>query len=272
MKKISKSIAGQNFGFLKVLKEFKNEKGYTICECICKCGTIKTAYKNNIISGRTKSCGCLEEKNKRKYKDISGQRFGKLIANRPTEQRSGGGSIVWECSCDCGNTIIVTSRNLIRGFTKSCGCHILEKRDITNQRFGKLVALYPDTPDESSSQKWICICDCGNLCSIRISNLRSGHTRSCGCLQEIEYRTLIDGTCLETIASSKISVNNRSGVKGVSYYSRSNSWLAKLTFKGADYYLGKYDNIMDAAKARWEAEERLISPFLKDNLYLLNRD
>lgn len=270
MKKVSKDIVGQGFGLLTVLKEFKNEKGYPVCEFICECGTIKTAYRNNIVSGRTKSCGCLEEKNRRKYKDISGQRFGRLVANRPTEERIGG-SIVWECSCDCGNTTLVSGRNLVRGFTKSCGCYLLEKRDITGQRFGKLVALYPDTKEVSTPQKWICRCDCGNLCSVSITNLRNGHTQSCGCLQKIDYRTLIDGTCLETIASTKVPINNISGVKGVSYHSRSNSWIAKLTFKGVDYYLGKYDNVMDAAKARRRAEERMVKPFLEDHLYLLNK-
>ncbi|NYB74981.1 AP2 domain-containing protein [Sedimentibacter hydroxybenzoicus DSM 7310] len=271
MKGTSKNIIGHKFGLLTVLREYRNEKGYLVYECICECGTIKTAYKSNIVSGRTKSCGCLEEKNRRKYRDISGRRFGRLIANRPTEHRSSG-SIVWECSCDCGNTILVSGPNLTRGFTKSCGCYNLEKKDISNQRFGKLTSLYPDTSVENLPQKWICRCDCGNLCSVSISNLKNGHTQSCGCLQKIDYRTLIDGTCLEIIASTKVPVNNRSGIKGVSYHSRSNSWIAKLTFKGVDYYLGKYDNITDAAKARWEAEERLVRPFLENNFYLYDRE
>jgi hypothetical protein len=271
MKKTSNNIIGQKFGMLTVLKEFKNEKGYLVCECKCECGNTKIVYKSNVVAGRTKSCGCLEEKNRRKYRDLRGQRFGRLIANRPTEHRSSG-SVVWKCSCDCGNTILVSAPNLTRGFTKSCGCHSLEKRDITNQRFGNLTALYPDTSDESLSQKWICRCDCGNLCSVSISNLKNGHTQSCGCLQKIDYRTLIDGTCLEIVASTKIPINNRSGIKGVSYESRSNSWIAKIRFKGVDYYLGKYDNIADAGQARWEAEERLIRPFLEDNSYLLNRE
>ncbi len=30
---------------------------------------------------------------------------------------------------------------------------------------------------------WECRCDCGNLCRVRMSSLKSGHTRSCGCLR-----------------------------------------------------------------------------------------
>ena len=117
------------------------------------------------------------------------------------------GGIVWKCSCDCGNTVLVSGPNLTRGFTKNCGCYNLEKRDIKNQRFGKLIALYPDTTEENSSQKWICRCDCGNLCSVSISNLKNGHTQSCGCLQKIDHRTLIDGTCLEIVAWSIVKLN-----------------------------------------------------------------
>lgn len=59
--------------------------------------------------------------NSKKWKDLSGERFGKLIAIRPT------GEIkyyqpVWSCQCDCGAIHDVVSYSLIRGNTKSCGC------------------------------------------------------------------------------------------------------------------------------------------------------
>lgn len=37
-----------------------------------------------------------------RYKDISGQRFGRLVALYPTEKRVQN-SVVWMCQCDCGN-------------------------------------------------------------------------------------------------------------------------------------------------------------------------
>lgn len=57
-----------------------------------------------------------------KGKDLTGQRFGKLIAIRPTEKRAYGGNIVWECKCDCGNTCYVSAHDLKHGNVKSCGC------------------------------------------------------------------------------------------------------------------------------------------------------
>lgn len=55
-------------------------------------------------------------------KDIAGQRFGRLIAVKRTEQRSAQGNFLWACACDCGNEALVPTAYLIAGNTKSCGC------------------------------------------------------------------------------------------------------------------------------------------------------
>lgn len=260
----------QKFGMLTVLQEDKNEKGYPICLCSCDCGNTKTVYKSNLLSGRTKSCGCLEKANREKYNDLRGKRFGRLTAITPTDKRIDG-NIVWQCSCDCGGTAFVTGRNLVRGNTKSCGCYLKEKQNIAGHKFGRLTALYQDKAQKKDRpRKWVCLCDCGGFCSVAISNLRNGHTKSCGCLNDIEYRNLIEGTCLELIVSKTISKNNRSGVKGVSHYSKTDSWIATLTFKGEHYYLGRFNTIAKAAQARWQAEEELIAPFIEQYSHLLS--
>lgn len=51
--------------------------------------------------------------------------------------------------------------------------------DLTNKRFGRLVALERDI--SSKRTKWICKCDCGNIKSVQVAHLRSGATISCGC-------------------------------------------------------------------------------------------
>lgn len=83
--------------------------------------------------------------------DIRGQKFGRLTVTRLTDKLSSK-HWLWECECDCGNIILALASNLKRGNVKSCGCLKKEtskingknrKRDITNQRFGKLIALFP---------------------------------------------------------------------------------------------------------------------------------
>lgn len=264
----AKSIVGKQFDLLTVQDEYTNAKGYRVCLCECKCGNVKEVYKSNLTSKKTKSCGCLEEKNRRKFNDLTDMQFERLKAIAPTDRRIDG-NVVWECLCKCGNTVFVSGRNLTRGDTKSCGCISEEKRDITDQHFGQLVALYPDKTSKKGPQKWICRCDCQNLCSVSISNLRNGHTKSCGCLHDNEYRTMVEGTCLEVIASAKISVNNVSGVKGVSRYSKNNSWVATINLQGRHYCLGEYKEISEAAKARRRAEGELFEPILDRYRHLL---
>ena len=57
----------------------------------------------------------------KKPQDLTGQRFGKLVAVRPTNERKHT-SVVWECRCDCGNVCLATQNMLSRGYKKSCGC------------------------------------------------------------------------------------------------------------------------------------------------------
>lgn len=53
--------------------------------------------------------------------DITGQRFGRLVAIKRVEN-SASGQTRWLCKCDCGNEIIVQRYALQHGNTKSCGC------------------------------------------------------------------------------------------------------------------------------------------------------
>ena len=56
------------------------------------------------------------------YVDIAGQRFGKLVAIRPTDKRDKWSNVLWECQCDCGNIYYTPASGLRKGNTKSCGC------------------------------------------------------------------------------------------------------------------------------------------------------
>ena len=55
-----------------------------------------------------------------KFTDITGKRFGRLVAiERVGSQHK---SPLWKCICDCGNIIDVSLQKLNTGDTKSCGC------------------------------------------------------------------------------------------------------------------------------------------------------
>lgn len=54
--------------------------------------------------------------------DLTGQRFGRLVAVEPGDVVGPWRNLTWICKCDCGNTAIVKGSLLKRGATKSCGC------------------------------------------------------------------------------------------------------------------------------------------------------
>ena len=56
--------------------------------------------------------------------------------------------------------------------------------DLTNQKFGKLLAISKAPKRNDKYTRWICQCDCGNQIEVRTDYLRNGHTTSCGCIKE----------------------------------------------------------------------------------------
>jgi hypothetical protein len=59
-----------------------------------------------------------------------GDRFGKLTVINfagHVKNSKGYNELIIKCKCDCGNIAIVKSTNLLRGYTKSCGCYKAEK-------------------------------------------------------------------------------------------------------------------------------------------------
>lgn len=110
------NLAGKQFGRLIAIKPTEKRLGSgVVWECKCDCGNTTFVAATLLTKGHIKSCGCG------KKVDLTGMRFGKLTAIKPTEKRSHG-SIVWECQCDCGNTTLVRPDALKSGATQSCGC------------------------------------------------------------------------------------------------------------------------------------------------------
>lgn len=169
-----KDISGQMFGYLTAIKPTDKRKNkYVVWECLCGfCGKTCFVTTKALRNGK-KSCGCF------RGKDISGLRFGELVAIRPIAERRNN-QIVWECACDCGNTAYVPSGHLIRGSTKSCGQHRYD--DLTGKRFGRLTVIAVDPERRNGFVRWKCKCDCGSTISIYGANLKNGATQSCGCL------------------------------------------------------------------------------------------
>ena len=199
------NLIGQKIDKLLVLEQAESRKKHTYWKCQCDCGNICEVSGEYLKrQDLPRDCGCSKIKNikikkqEEKLNRLVGQRFGKLVVLESTDQRYHH-SIVWKCKCDCGNIKYVPTDMLKNGHTKSCGCLIreIQGNDLTNQRFGKLVALYPCNHKKSSSILWHCKCDCGNECDIESYNLRSGKTSSCGCINRSIGELKIEAILLE---------------------------------------------------------------------------
>jgi len=58
--------------------------------------------------------------------NLVGQRFGRLIVLKPSQNRGKHLHTCWKCRCDCGNEKIILTSSLRGVKTKSCGCLNIE--------------------------------------------------------------------------------------------------------------------------------------------------
>ena len=118
--------------------------------------------------------------------DLTGETYGHwtvLYEVQPKLLSNGCKERMWHCLCACGNEKDVAQRMLRSGASTSCGCS--RKLDLTNQKYGRLTALYEAEPKVSNGKTirmWHCLCECGNEKDIAQDSLVKGGTKSCGCL------------------------------------------------------------------------------------------
>lgn len=252
---------GTKVGKLTVAESTEQKKaGYIIWRCRCECGGEILLDTRCLRRGTVRDCGC-GHRVQPGQRDITGMRFGRLTAIKPTEERGKRGSVIWLCRCDCGNEVKAELCQLTQGYRKSCGCLSRPPlKDFVGRRFGKLtVTEYAGK--EAGMHRWKCICDCGKETVVGQTLLQSGKTKSCGCLQAVSYKEnlkLTEGTSvtvLQAVKKGRVIKSNTSGYNGVYFDKRRQLWVAQITFQGRTRYLGGYRELENAVKARHRGEE-----------------
>lgn len=178
-KKQTQDLTGKTFGYLTVLSKSYTKKGriYWLCKCVCNKEVIKQGKL--LKMGSITSCGCM--KNKNKIKDLTNKKFNELTVLSRYEKENKRN--YWTCLCSCGKTVILTSKQLLSGTRKSCGCLVhkpaINRKNLINKKFGELTVLsYSHT--EGKKVYWTCLCSCGNIKTVYSSYLIQGETRTCG--------------------------------------------------------------------------------------------
>lgn len=179
-------MIGRTYGMLTVLGYSHSIDGECYVRCRCECGTEFTTNAKSIRRGLVKSCGCLRAKkiheqarkhNEETLKTELGKRYGRLTVIGLGEDPKN----MVQCRCDCGNIVDTTFWALRHGNIRSCGCGT-NYIDETGKQYGYWTVLRREgqTPDKRAA--WRCRCVCGNEKVLNGSHLRTGRTKSCGCM------------------------------------------------------------------------------------------
>lgn len=90
---------------------------------------------------------------------------------------------MWVFRCDCGNEKTIRACNVKAKVnpTTSCGC-ALGYEDLTGRRFGRWEVMARRGNDNYRNARWLCRCDCGIQSLVSSDALRSGQSKSCGCI------------------------------------------------------------------------------------------
>lgn len=148
--------------------------------------------------------------------------------------------------------------------------------DYVGKKYGQLkITGFLYEPSYVNSERIMarCLCDCGKETTILWARIKSGRSKTCGHDrdkilndgQNINRSGKMDGTNVYSF-NQKLSKNNTSGAKGVSYVSKMNKYRAYITFRRKQYSLGCYDTVNDALTARKIAEEEIFGNFIDDKL------
>lgn len=180
-------LSGNIYGSWTVLYRINDSSDrHTKWMARCSCGTEKEVYQDNLVGGKTFSCGCNKVHNEKNVVNKVGTKWGLLTVIERVPSSPDQRGIRWKCICSCGETRVYTTSELYDH--KSCGCLEHKKRnmkDITGERFGLLtVVKRVDMNEFKTKPRWLCSCDCGESVEVLRHNLISGNTRSCGCLDD----------------------------------------------------------------------------------------
>lgn len=182
------NLIGKKFGKLTIIELTNLKSGRNfVWLCKCECGNEKKIGGEFLQKGKSKSCGeyvCQPD-----FIDVTGKKFGKLIAIRIVKINK---KSVWELKCECGNLCIKEYGNLNSG--SSCGkieC-LSYFANIAGKKFGRLTAIKYTSNGPRSY--WDFECCCGKIINTLSQNVTRELTQSCGCIRrDNQYLSILSG-------------------------------------------------------------------------------
>ena len=134
-----------------------------------------------------------------KLVDLTGQTFGMwtvLERDIKTQKEKNSTKAFWKCQCQCGTIRTVVGADLRNGKSTSCGCNKKAHNfiDITGQTFNDLTVV-KRIENRYDKAYWRCKCICGKEIDVSTSDLKNGHTKSCGCKKKERFTEVGKNSC-----------------------------------------------------------------------------
>ena len=264
------NLVNKKFGKWTVLGESPNTNkgGHTKWICRCDCGTVREVDGGHLVDNTSTSCGCTRAENSTAV-DLTNKKFGRWTAKEKVGKDKYN-NWLWKCVCECGSEGILTANSLLSNKRLSCGCLKREKtharrENLVGRKFNMLTVIEQVEdhvyPNGKVRQKYKCRCECGQEVIVTSNALKSGATKSCGCLSSQGERRL-----------SEILNENR--IK----YKKQKSYKDLLSDKGnrlrfdfyipSGNYLIEFDGMyhFEASKRIWCTEEHVKKTQYHDKL------
>lgn len=121
---------------------------------------------------------------KEELNSFIGKKYNKLTIISDNGIRNSSRYVI--AMCECGNTNEFRLRALKTGNTKSCGCIIKGDPDkLISKRYNHFIIISFLGYINGKSNVLV-ECDCGKQKSIFLNDLKTGNTKSCGCIKEVK--------------------------------------------------------------------------------------
>ena len=161
----------KNFNILETYYSKEDNRWHCVIECKT-CHAIFDTRRTNLYDNYDYQC---PKCNRSHFKigDVVGELT--ILSKKVNDDNH----LKYLCRCSCGKEIWLNGFEL--NHRRTCGTHN-NPEDIVGEIFGKLTVLASTNEIRGGQRMYLCECECGTQTLIGRSNLITGHTSSCGCI------------------------------------------------------------------------------------------
>lgn len=237
MVKAKEDLTGNIFGRLKVLYQAEDyvypdgrREARWLCECSCEEKNLVVVRRAELISGHTRSCGCLAKESTIARNKITKKKYNQYKTD---------GDVVIGLTYNTNKEFYVDKKNfdIIKNI---CWCEV--KQNGTSRLVGRDV----QTNKNVLMHQLLGFSKYDHIDRDELNNLENN---------------LRPATASENSQNRGVQSNNTSGVTGVGWDKKSKKWIARIKLHGQSIYLGSFINKYDAIVARLNAEKEYFGEF-----------